>query len=278
MSTSKTRPLNEWMRLRIRFSWHGKRLRQFMKDPIFDLRFKLIAMSAASWMIPILGAILASNGLLGAACAFLLYMTGATLGALVLVTLVSRFLDAHFAEFKSAKIFGVGLFALATFVAHGKAVGEINSIFPIDASVLPHATAAASVMLIATWSFWAVLIPTCIISAFCAICHYKKAQAGNATMSFAVFVATLLWASLIDHQIAPERKRQGNLYQIALEFDFNKRSKCSGLPEGAEGVAFIGPDQRRAIIAPRLVVTKVVPTSIFREVEVPPDFAITHCW
>jgi hypothetical protein len=272
----KRRP-NEWMRLRVRLAWQLKRLRCFAGAPKFDLRFKLIVMSAISPAIAIFGGALASNGLLGAGFAFVLYLIGATLGLLVLVTLGARFLDDHFADFKAAKGFGVALFALATFVAHGRAVGEVNSIFHVDASALPHTTAAASAMIISIWVYLGVLLPICIISVICALYFFGRARRGNAMISFAVFIAALLWASLIDHQIAQDDRRKSNLYQIALEMDFNKRSNCLGVPEQSEGVVFIGPDQLRAIAAPRMVERSRSSKSIFRGIDVPSKFDVVKC-
>jgi hypothetical protein len=276
MKIANDRLPNERIRLRARFAWQRKRLRSFIKNPTFDLRFKLIAMSIVSPLIAVVGGALASYGLLTAGYAFAFYMSGAALGLVVLATLTSRFLDRHFAEFKSAKILALATFALATYVAHGRAVGEVNAIFQIDASALPHATTAASAFVIATWIYPAVVLPILCGSAVLML-YYGRAAGGNALIAFAILISSVLWAGLLNFQAMPAPARKSNLYQIALEMDFNKRSHCSGLPVGSEGVVFIGPDQRRAIVAPRLVEIKRSSKTIFKQVQVPEKFDIVDC-
>lgn len=209
-----------------------------------------------------------------------LVLIGAAFGAVVLGTLVQRFLARHFADFKSARLLGVGLAALATFVAHGRAVGEVNAIFQIDASALPHATAAASAMTIGAWLFWTVLVPVTVASFAWLIRCCMKARFGDATIAGAILIAGVTWCGLIGNQAAPDRRRQSNLYQIALAMDFNKRSHCRGVSHDSEGVVFIGPDQRRAIVAPRRI---EVPSgggfnSLVPQLQVPTNFPIVECF
>ncbi|MES3021072.1 MAG: hypothetical protein V4857_05750 [Pseudomonadota bacterium] len=277
MKTANDRLPNERIRMRAKFAWQRKRLRSFVKNPTFDLRFKLIAMSIASPLIAVVGGALASYGLVTAGYAFAFCMSGAALGLVVLATLTSRFLDRHFAEFKSAKILALAMIALATYVAHGKAVGEVNAIFQLDASALPHATTAASAMVIATWIYMAAVLPTLIGSAVLMLYYYGKSEGGNALIAFAILMCAVLWAGLLNVQAVPAHARKSNLYQIALEMDFNKRSHCSGVPMDSEGVVFIGPDQRRAIVAPRLVEIERSPRTIFTQVQVPENFDIVNC-
>ncbi|PWF47750.1 hypothetical protein [Massilia glaciei] len=204
-------------------------------------------------------------------------MSGAALGLVVLATVTSRFLDRHFAEFMSAKILALATFALATYVAHGRAVGEVSAIFQIDASALPHATTAASAMVIATWIYLAAVLPILIDSAVLMLYYYGKSEGGNAMIAFAILISSVLWAGLLNFQAMPAHARKSNLYQIALEMDFNKRSHCSGLPADSEGVVFLGPDQRRATVAPRLVEIKRSSRTIFKQVQVPENFDIVNC-
>jgi hypothetical protein len=277
MSNTEKGRLSIWKKIQIKYAWQRKRLACFWKDPKFDRRSKLIGISALSPTIAVVGGALASNGILSAGPAFVFYMAGALLGLVVLFSMAIRFIDVHFSEFKATKIFGLALIAVASYIAHGKAVAEINGIFSVDAAALPHATSAASVMIICIWVCSLILIPICAGSALLSVYFYWKSKAGNAAMAFAVFISSLLWVSLIEHQISPENRRKGNLYQIALEFDFNKHSRCNGLPANAEGVLFLGADQRRAMVAPRLMELSRSPKSIFRVVQVPTDFKLVTC-
>ena len=243
------------------------------------LRTKLIAMSSLSAAFALLARALDGFGWSEGGLIWALVLIGAAFGAVVLATLIRRLLNRHLASFKAARLFGVGLAALATFVAHGRAVGEVNAIFQVDASALPHATAAASAMTIGTWLFWTVLVPVTVTSGAWFIRCCARSLYGDATIAGAIFFAGAAWSGLIGHQTAPDQRRASNIYQIALATDFNKRSHCVGVPPDSEGVAFIGPDQRRAIVAPRKV---EVPgrggfSTLIPQLQIPPSFPIVEC-
>jgi hypothetical protein len=265
--------------LRVKLAWRRKDLRYLSGRTKINHRFKLISMSAATAVLAASARVLSGVGIIGPAWAAILLLMGSIFGAIVLATLVHAWLERHFASFRSAKTLAVGLLALASFVAHGQAVGEVNAIFEIDASALPHTTAAAAAMVIGNWALWIVLLPVCIVSAVCLCVFYGRSRYGESTISFAILMASLTWGALVFQQAGPELRRKSNLYQIALAMDFNKRSHCDGLPEGTEGVVFIGPDQKRAIVAPRKV---VVPTLgdfgvLVPQIKIPESFKIVEC-
>lgn len=264
------------MGLRIKLAWRRKRPSYLFGNPKIDLRFKMIAMSGASAGLAVIARAMSEFEFFGRGWAAVLVIAGAVLGALVLATLAHRFLKRHFAAFKAAEFLGFGAFALATFIAHGQAVGEVNAIFQIDASALPHATAAASAMVIGAWLYWSALLPLAAASAIWAVRCLVKSQYGDATISLAIFLASVTWSGLIGHQAAPDLRRKSNIYRIALEMDFNKRSHCVGMPPGAEGVAFIGLDQRRAIVAPRKapIPSRGGFSALVPQVEAPSEFQL----
>lgn len=264
-------------RLRARMRLLRPRLRGALKARDFDLRAKLIAVSVASLIVVAGGALLSSYGALSPAATVAVLLIGVALGMLVLATQAAWFLNRHFAEFGSAKFFGAGLFALGTYVAHGRAVVEVNAIFGEEASNFPHATAAASAMVIATWTFWTVLVPILAASLVCWLYFNAVPKAGNAAMSLSILLAAISLSSLIVHQAADVERRRNNIYQIALAMDFNKRSRCVGVPADAEGVAFVGSNQLRAIVAPRRELVPGDRASVFQEVVVPEKFARVHC-
>jgi hypothetical protein len=134
-------------------------------------------------------------------------------------------------------------------------------------------------MVLGNWLSWAVLLPVFIVSMICAFGFYSSSRKGDSMIAFAILLATLTWGSLIGQQAGPELRRKSNLYQIALEMDFNKRSHCVGLPKDAEGVLFIGPDQKRALVAPRksVVSTRGDFGALVPQIQVPPSFQIVDC-
>jgi hypothetical protein len=273
----QTRQRAKKPRLRARIRFLRPKLRGVLKARDFDLRSKLIAMSSVSLVVVAGGAVLSSYGLLSPAATVAALLIGAALGMLVLATQANGVLDRHFAEFRSARLFAAGLFALGTYVAHGRAVVEVNGIFGEAAAAFPHAVAAASAMFVATWTLWVALVPIFVGSLICWLYFNAIAKAGGAAISLSILVATISLSSLILHQAADGERRHNNLYQIALAMDFNKRSKCVGVPADAEGVAFVGSNQMRAIVAPRLAPVPGDRRMVFREVVVPQEFVRVQC-
>jgi hypothetical protein len=270
-------PTNEFLRLRIRFRWERKRFICFMKNPSLDFRGKLILLAVFSPLAAILGGLLDSYGLLEARYSFFCYMGSAVLGLLVLATILGRFIDRHFADFKATKMFGVGLVALSTYVAHGMAQGEVNAIFHIDASALPHTVTAASAFFIARWLYSLVMLPLLFASTIYFMTCFWLSRGAGAVTAFAVFFSAALWSGLLHFQVVNDENRTSNLYQIALNMDFNKKSFCSGLPPKSEGVVFLGSNQSRAIAAPQLISLAGNSKSIFRKVQVPTTFSVVNC-
>lgn len=276
---TKQRAPHKVIRMRLKLALRRRRLRYLFGKPAMDHRFKLIAMSATSAGLVAIARAISGIGVSGPAWAAGLVLMGSVVGVFVLTTLAHGWLERHFAAFKSAKLLGLGLLALATFIAHGQAVGEVNAIFQIDASALPHTTTAASAMVIGAWLLWAVLLPVFAVSFICSVNFYVKSRYGDFMIAFAIFLASVTWVALVGQQAGLELRRKSNLYQIALEMDFNKRSHCVGLPEGAEGVLFIGPDQRRALVAPGkiLIKTRGGFGALVPQIQVPSDFQIVDC-
>lgn len=264
--------------LRIKIESLHRRLRHVIGNSIDD-RFKLIAMSVMSVGLAVIAWATSGVAMFGPAWTAGLVLIGSFVGMVVLVMLAHGWLERHFAALKSAKLLGLGALALTTFIAHGQAVGEVNSIFQIDASALSHTTTAASAMVIGAWLFWVVFLPVLVVSFICIVWLCVKSRRGESMIAFAIFFASLTCCSLIGQQVVPELQRKSNLYQVALEMDFNSRSHCVDLPKGAEGVLFIGPDQRRAIVAPRKVVinTQGEFGAIVPQIEIPSNFQIVDC-
>jgi hypothetical protein len=243
----------------------------------FDFHRKLLALSLLSSAVSMGAALWATYGHVSAVGAFACYMAGALMGMLVFIALAARFFERHFSEFKVAKIAPLGFYAFIVYLAHGQAVGEVNAIFGIDAASLPHATAAASTMLIATWLYKFVLLPTCFGAVVLTLYYFGVQREGSGFIGFAILLSALIVMVLISRQAAVESQRRGNVYQIALQMDVNKKSLCENVPPDAEGVIFIGPDQLRAIVVPHLVITETNALSIFKGVELPAKFDVVKC-
>lgn len=267
---------NHWIKFRIRWTRQKKELRAFWKNPSLSYRSKLIGLSMLSLATALGGAFIADTNALPQKYSLGAVMVGAGIGLFVLAAMTERFVGRQFGEFKGAKVLGLAAVAVATFVAHGAAGVEVNEIFPYDPSNFPHALAAASAMIIVSWLYWAI-VPILLASAGSFIYHFFKSEGSNTVISCCVALSFVSIVSLITYQVHPANARGNNIYQIALEMDFNKRHHCVGVPDGSEGVVFIGPEQRLALVAPRRAIVGGPRRSLFIQVAVPTDFKTVNC-
>ena len=198
------------------------------------------------------------------------------LGLYVFVSFVERVFAKQFIDFKSTQIFWLGLIAFLTYIAHGQAGDEVNAIFSQDASSFPYATTAASVMIIASWMLWPSFL-TGFASLFYGLYCVFKSQRSLLLIALTVGLQLMTVSILIEFQMGSEERRRNNIYQIALAMDFNGHYICDGATLGKETVAFIGPSQNSALVAPPTAAVLQKNESIFRQVAIPKSFRRVSC-
>lgn len=198
------------------------------------------------------------------------------LGLFVFAAFVEKLIVEKFIGFKSTQLFWLGAVALVTYVAHGQAGEEVNAIFSQDASAFPYATTAATVMTIAAPAGKPALVIAVLSFVYGA---YKMFRSDSAYVMTALTLGINLisFGSFVDHQIARDANRRSNIYQIALAMDFNSQFRCAKARTGVDSAIFIGTDQRRALIAPPLIVRQQSSKSLFKLVEVPKEFYFAEC-
>lgn len=176
----------------------------------------------------------------------------------------------------STRIFGAAALAILSFLAHGNAVGEVNRIFHADAASFPHATAAATVFVILSWALWPAigLLLHGLAMGFVAI---RDDDVARAMTSFTALLGSFTLVTVIASQFYDVEHRANNVYQVARAFDFNERFDCNGVRQEGDGAAFIGPEQRRALIAPRLAARAIGNGSLFKRAEIPARFEVVDC-
>lgn len=209
---------------------------------------------------------------------YMSYLIFATifLGLYVFVSIVERVFVKYFIDFKSTQLFWVGAVAFATYVAHGQAGDEVNAIFHLDASAFPYATTAATAMMMATWALW----PAGVVAGLSFMyCTYKtfRSDYKDVLISLVLTLNLTSFALFVGYQISKDDVRKSNIYQIALAMDFNGRFRCENSKVGSDSVAFIGPDQKRALVAPLAEITHQDRRTIFKIVAVPESFEIVDC-
>jgi hypothetical protein len=198
------------------------------------------------------------------------------LGLFVFAAFVEKVMAKKIIEFKSTQLFWLGTVALVTYVAHGQAGEEVNAIFSQDASAFPYATTAATVMAIAAWAEGPALVIAGLSFVYGAYKMFSS-DAAYVMTALTLGINLISFGSFVDHQIARDVNRRSNIYQIALAMDFNGQFRCAKAKNGVDSAAFIGTDQRRALIAPPIVVRQQSSKSLFKLVEVPNEFYFAEC-
>jgi hypothetical protein len=217
-----------------------------------------------------------SLGLLQARHLIALFFGMTFLGLYVFVSFVEKVFAKHIIDFKSTQLFWIGLLAFLTYIAHGHAGDEVNAIFSQDASTFPYATTAAAVMIMASWTLWPSVFIGAASFVYAIYCVFRSK---GALMLIALTVGMQLFtfSILVEFQMGSEAVRRNNIYQIALAMDFNGHFRCEGASLGADTVAFIGPAQNSALVAPPVIVKHQNSKSIFKAVEVPEAFRRVSC-
>ncbi len=176
----------------------------------------------------------------------------------------------------STRVFGAAALAIVSFLAHGNAVGEVNAIFHVDAASFPHATTAATVFVILSWTFWPaiLLLGHSLVMGFVAI---RNDDVALGMTRFTALLGSFTLVTVVGLQFHDVAQRANNVYQVARAFDFNERFECDGPRQEGDGAAFVGPEQRRAVIAPRLAARAISRDSLFKRAEIPERFEIVAC-
>ena len=198
------------------------------------------------------------------------------LGAYVVAVMVEKVVARQFIDFRATQYFWVGAVALLGFVAHGFAGDEVNAIFGQDASSFPYATTATTAMFLLWWACQVALVVAFASLGYFAVQMYRnRREAAFTAFTLSINLVSLFLFGLL--QIYPEPIRRSNIYQIALAMDFNEKFECEGAQSGMHHVAFIGPEQRRALIAPKPEIIYRSEKKFFKVVTVPASFSRASC-
>src|SRR5471032_132577 len=259
-------------------SWQRATLRitNYFKNGGDDFYFVLNFVSLASLAVLFLGMCLESMQLIAPKYMVFPIFAAMFLGLYVFFTVVEKTIAKYFLSFKSTQLLWAGFVAFIIYIAHGQAGDEVNAIFHLDASAFPYATVAATAMMVASWSFWpAVLI------ASAAFVYYTynvfRSRYKNVLIGITLTLNLASFAVFVSYQISDDAIRRSNIYQIALSMDFNATFNCTASTSNSDSVAFVGAEQRRALIAPPLKIKHDSARSIFKEVVVPKAFDLVEC-
>jgi hypothetical protein len=193
-------------------------------------------------------------------------------GLFVSMIQIERSIDS-ISRLGAARLLWAAFLACIAYVSHGEAVGEVNEIFGVDASSLPHATAVATVLLLLKPTA-VLLFSIGLIKLFLIIISSANGKPALILISFSVAFSSLVAAGTLAFA-GDDKVRKKLVYQFGVHYDFNLRSSCAGTQEG-DGVLFVGPLQDRAIIVRN---AKSIPGLQFplAQHEPPKNFEWTSC-
>ncbi len=181
------------------------------------------------------------------------------------------------------------MLAVIGFLAKTQTMADLNAIFHIDPSALPMTLAAGTAIRFATYLLWPMLVITAISAAMLLFYwigktlrkHDDIARIDIVARTLFAFIASGLAALIILLQFS-DHGIKTKLYRLSHDADFNAAFDCRGFKADQLDALFIGPEQRRALFAPKLphdtlfVNTKETP-EFLRPVKIPQSFVIADC-
>ena len=248
------------------------KLRHLRTHATFDHAWHAATLGLGLWLVACAGAAL---GLLAVTSA-IYPVTLASAAALYALGVCAEKAFPNASEVRSTRLLAFGALAGLSFFAHAQAQAEVNEIFHVDAAAFPHATTAATVFIVLSWLFWPAVAAIAASLAGAAHSVHRK-SAGAAVTGLTVLLGSATIAGAVGLQLLDGAARANDIYQVARALDFNERFECDrGIP-GIDGAAFIGTEQSRALIAPRLAEAPRGAGSFFRRVRVPTRFEVATC-
>lgn len=209
-------------------------------------------------------------------------------GLLVALGALEEAFASSVSSFRSAQWAVAALIAVVTYLGRMQAINDLNSIFHIDASALPMTLTAGTVLNVAaklSWFFVALagVGAASLVLMYLGVVFDEKTEEVRklraVSVAFAVVVSCGVSAGFA-HVHLKEDLRQQKLYRLAHMTDFSGSFRCEGIDSQANDVLFIGPEQRRVLVAPKLptdLMQDERQPELLQQVAVPPEFELKDC-
>lgn len=185
---------------------------------------------------------------------------------------------------KASLIAWVVLFAYFAYVAKAQAVSDINSLFHIDASLLPMTVFAATLLQVLNMLYWPVIGMSIIILVVAYLWRHEfvGSHEGFAIVLTLVIsvVAQVIFTVMVWGWVDTPGQRRSIIYRIAHFADFNSSYRCMGLDESKFSVVFIDPAKTRVLIAPKIPESSSMPgpkATWLQPLTIPREFPQRSC-
>lgn len=218
--------------------------------------------------------------------AFLLLASSVLMGFYVVLAFIEKMLERYFKDFRVTVIFWGLLLATLAYVARLRALADINKIFHIDASAFPMTLVAGTTLHLAKLMLWpciAVFVITAIILSLICVGRFFDSNSstgekwGVVVPTMAALIASGIGWAFIHSNLSPERRSE-ILYRTSHMTDFNDTFRCAGIDDRKYSAVFLGPEQRRVLLAPKLEEFSLEKRAyVLKRVEVPHSFSVFDC-
>lgn len=253
------------------------------------LHWPLALVSIASFISILVAANLLKNDEPSPNASMLFLALSVFLGLYALFCLIESSLERHIIEFKSTLIAWAFLAGTLVFYGRINAVTDINKIFHIDPSALPLTLLASTAIHISGLLFWPI---ACLLLG--AITWLAIMWAGNDRDEYTppevkiarvitistIALSLLISAMFIHSRIHNKDSRLQIIYRISHNSDFSTHFRCHGLDQETHSVLFIGPEQSKVLVAPKIqewVFPSNKKADALRNVSIPTEFPIVNC-
>lgn len=211
------------------------------------------------------------------------------MGFYVLLCLIESNIGKYLATFKTTLVAWAVLVGVFTYIGRIGAVSDINRIFHIDASAFPLTLFASTAIHVAVLLFWPIVVMLSFVLLLLIVMwkgdyfgNYEEAEEKFSQVIPTVVIACTLGFSafFIYGRLCDDENRSEIIYRIAHASDFSSSFRCLGLSEEEDRVLFIGPDQRRVLVAPKIVepiLSMSKKAEILKDVYIPKEFRTVDC-
>lgn len=262
--------------------------------PIEDLkmtqthRYVLAGFGFFSLLLLFFGAGLLDSGKIEANTYLWVQAVAILIGLFTLAAAIEKMLPRGLQEFKSSALWWTVGLAILAYFARVAALDDVNKVFHIDPSGLPMTLAAANVMRFFIWMEWPFIVVACI--SFVVLILIAKGtyfpdempeneRAAGVILVLSIMMNCILCALFI-HFHLDEQGRQQKLYRTAHAADFVSKFHCQGIDPDKFSVLFIGPEQRKVLVAPKLpapVLFGKMSAEFLQALKVPAEFPTLDC-
>lgn len=178
------------------------------------------------------------------------------------------------------------IFTAMVLVASGKAASQVNAVFGVDATSLPHTYAFTTALilfkLVKPWFIGAAIVAL-IVSLFAVrrgiktvVKDYKIWALFMPTMNIILGAFVIFSVGGWDNNELSDERLDQKIYLMAQALDLNAKHNCNGIPD-TYPVIFLGPTQERVLVAPPPVPELDFNTFFHTYIEVPERFVQADC-